>query len=232
MVFRSKKSMYKKRRPYKRRRVRKAVRPNYVVSRTAAIPDRMFTRLNYSAVHEMAYSAFGLPAVHQYRTHSIFDPDYTGAGHRPLATEQYSQIYNRYRVYGLKYKAIFACLDTANQADIFVLARPNLVTPTVLETILEHPYTKKAMVSPEGSGGSIRTISGYISNPKVLGVSKLRFRSDDQFQAVIGANPLSAGPLITFGLASPRPSLGTSCVVRLQLTYYVEFFDRKSLLQS
>lgn len=233
MPFRSKKPAYKRRRPMRRRRMgRRAPRPNYVVSRSSAVPDRMFSRLKYVAAHEVAFSAFGLPAVHQYRTHSLFDPDFTGVGHQPLSFDQYSSIYNRYRVYGVKYRCTFACLDTANQADVFVLIRPNLTTPTVLETILEHPYTKKAVIAPEGSGGSIKTISGYVSNPKILGVSKQRYRNDDQFQALVGANPLSAGPLITFGIASPRASLGTSAILRLELTYYCEFFDRKSLLQS
>lgn len=54
-------------------------------------------RMRYAQNITLASTA-GVPASHLFRCNSIFDPDYTGAGHQPYGHDTYQSIYNHYRV--------------------------------------------------------------------------------------------------------------------------------------
>lgn len=218
---------YRRKRMYRRR----AMRSNMVVSRTSALPDRFFTTLKYSSIHTLGFTAFGLPAVHQFRTNSLNDPDLSGVGHQPLSHDQFALLYNRYRVYGMKYSCTFINTSTAEPVEYAVLVRPNPNTPTDWDVIHESPFVKKGTLGVE-SGAGIKVVSGYVSNPKTLGISKERYRIDDTFQAQMGVSPVFNGPVITFGVQSADGSQPSITIIRVNLTFYAEFFDRKVLARS
>lgn len=234
MPFRSKKSQtYKKRHAFRRRRKAfRTSRPNAIVSKSSPIPDRFFTRLRYSELYAQTYGGLAVPSIYQWRLQSIFDPNLTGVGHQPLGHDQFQLLYNRYRVYGVRYKITFVNQETTRHYDIAILLRPNTVTPTKVETILEGPYCQRGVLGVEGSGQAVRTFSGYCSNPKILGITKNAYKNDDQNQALIGANSTVAGPILSTVISNQNTGDTGTVNVRVELTYYVEFFDRKSLSES
>lgn len=222
-----KKTNYRRRRRYTRR----SLRANVLVSKTSPLPDRFFTKMKYSGLHGLTYTGLGVPAVYQYRCQSIFDPDISGVGHQPLSHDQFALLYNRYRVYGVKWTCTFVNQDTAQQFDIFALVRPNPNAPTVTETILESPFVYKGILGVE-SGQGVKTFRGYVSNAKILGISKAQHRMDDLNQAFFGVNPVSQGPVITFGVTNLNVAAAGTVNIRVDLEYYVECFDRKIFTQS
>lgn len=232
MVYDSRDPSHKKYAP-KRKVYRKRVRrANAVVSRTAFIPDRMFTRLKYSELMAVTYTGLAAPAIYQFRAHSIFDPNLTGTGHQPYGHDQYSALYNRYRVYGVKYSVTFTNQDAGKQFDIGFFKRPNNSAASVVETLLEYPFCQHKMLGAESSGQAIRTISGYCSNPRVLGITRASHRNDDSNQALIGYNPTAAGPIISAFISNQNTAESGTVNLRWNLEYYVEFFDRKAQTQS
>jgi len=218
------------RRNYRGRTKRRSGPSKVMVKRPSALPDRFFTRLRYSEQQQLSFTGYGLPAVTQYRTASLFDPRYNIGGHQPLAFDEFSILYNRYRVYGVAYKVTFVNKSTTEPQQWIILVRPNANTPTDMDVINESPYAKTGMLGVEGAGG-IRTVKGYVSNPLILGVSKVQFKTDDTNQALTSADPV-VSPLLTVGHQSTDPTQGADCIIKVDLLYYVEFFDRRVLVKS
>lgn len=215
-------------RAFKRARV---TRPTMVISRSSLIPDRYFCKLKYSEQFGMIYTP-ATAATYQFRANSIYDPNYTGTGHQPLGHDQLITLYNRYRVYGCKYRIFFTNISTTEQAEVAVQLRPNLTVNSVYDTIRESAYTVwKSILGVEGSGQATRMCKGYASIPKLRGCTKTRMKSDDSFQAIVGNNP-SITPSINLHMQNQDVGTGVTVRARVDLVYLCEFFDRKDLDQS
>lgn len=205
-------------------------RSNYSVARTSPISDRTFTRLKYSMLTALNYGGLGFPTNHQFRINSLFDPDFSLGGHQPLGYDQYSTLYNKYRVHGMGYKITFINRETAYQLEVATQLRPNSVAQTNIDTIHEAPYTQKRIIGIEG-GRSMATIKGYASMAKIRGVSKSVIKSDDQYSASTGANPAISAFLQIY-MQNQTSNVAAECAIRVELEYFCEFYDRKLLLQS
>uniref|UniRef100_UPI004047FF53 hypothetical protein n=1 Tax=Aliarcobacter sp. TaxID=2321116 RepID=UPI004047FF53 len=230
MPFKKSRKTYKKR-PFKRTYRKKRGIPNSVRSQTAPLPDRYFTKLRYSELAGATYSqAAGSPATYQFRINSIYDPNYTGTGHQPLGHDELGALYNRYRVYGMRYKITFINRSTSYQAECALQLRPNVSAHTSMDTVFEAPYSKKCIVGIEG-GSSIKVLKGYASVAKIRGVSKKTVSADDTYQAQVGANP-SVEPILTIYVRNNDATVDLFMAFRVELEYFVCFFDRKILNQS
>jgi hypothetical protein len=60
-------------------------------------PDRLLTTLRYNDVYAIT-STSGSTATQIFRWNSIYDPDYTSAGHQPLYRDTFASIYDHYAV--------------------------------------------------------------------------------------------------------------------------------------
>lgn len=216
------------RKPKTRRLKRRTVRRSQaVVSRTSPVPDIFKTQLHYTDLVTINY-ALAL-AYKQYRANSIFDPDYTGAGHQPMGHDQLALLYNKYRVTGLKYEVIFSNTSPVYQGEVIVQFRPNLTLSATFDDAMESPYRTYKVLGAETSGPV--TLRGTVALDKVYGVSRKYFLNDDVFQANIGANPSST---IAMNVYAQNQTTGTALTVlaRVNLVYMVEFYERKVLGQS
>lgn len=214
---------------YKRRTRRN--RTSRMVSNMSPLPDRFFTKLMYSDANALTFAGTGTPMYHQYRINSLFDPNYTGTGHQPLGFDQLSTLYNRYRVYGMKYKVTFVNRDTVYQVDVAIQNRPNTTLHTVMDTVYESPYSQKTTLGIEGSGASIRILKGYVSCAKILGISKTELKTDDENSAIVSQNPTHS-PMLTLYIFNQTSNQAAVVSTRVELVYFCEFYDRKLLTQS
>jgi len=69
-------------------------------------PDRLVTKLRYCDVVYLSGAGVTL-RQNLFRMNSLYDVDYTGAGHQPMWHDQLAAIYARYRVLGSKAKVTF-----------------------------------------------------------------------------------------------------------------------------
>jgi len=221
----------KKTRTGKFTRRRKAAGPTRVVSRTTPIPDRYFTKLRYSDLGALSFTGLGTPVYHQYNLNSLYDPDRSGGGHQPLGFDQLAALYNRYRVYGCKWKIYFTNRDTSYQCEVAAQSRPNSSVALDMSTIWESPYIKKCILGVEGSGQANKTIFGYSSIAKVFGVPKLQVKTDDGFAALIGASP-AITPILTLYMQNQTTTTSAVVAYRVVLEFLCEFYDRALLSSS
>jgi len=224
-----------RKRSSKRRMVRKMRRPSRRRrrggKRSVPIPNRMFTKLKYSEIFGMTFTAGGAPANYQWAINSIFDPNQTGAGHQPLGHDQWALFYANYRVHGIKYYITMTNIGL-DQLEVAVQIRPNTDTSAVMDTIRESPTTVyRSVLGGEQSASGTKVCKGYCSIARARGVSKTVVKAENDYQAAFGANPVAL-PLLNIWMQNQDAATSATIRVRVDLVYLVEFNNRKQLTQS
>jgi len=192
------------------------------------VPDRAYVRLPYTELVELAYT--GTLKTYQFLVNSIYDPNYTGAGHQPMGRDQYAQFYAKYIVRGCKYVVTFSNTNPAYQGEVVVQLRPNTTLSATFEDAIEGgSYRRYAVLGAEGTGPTV--ISGYASCAKLYGVSPKQLVIDDLFSSNIGTSPNAQ---MALNLYVQNQAVGTALtiVARVQLYYYVELYEKLDLLNS
>lgn len=190
------------------------------------VPDRMFTKMNYSEVLILNLNFLTL-GYHVYRS-SLFDPDYSSTGHQPLWRDQYALMYNKYRVLGIKYK--LALLNTSSNSMVSggVKYSNDYTVEASLNTLRERRNVHKLVVGPQGSKATF--VKGYMPVGKPHGLTKKNVIEDEDFIALMGDNPAKLSYLHIY-LSSTDLS-GAVVNVQADLTYYVELMERTSVSGS
>jgi len=150
--------------------------------------DQQFITYRYAgAVNTAATANYYL---YQFRGNSPYDPDYTSTGAQPPGFDEWSALYNRYRVY--EYTVILKVTSlSANQAVRVCLwssaggsgAAP--VTPSY-DDAAGNRYSVKGAAN---TGGPALTLSQTVNVAKLWGASPFAVAADDTFEAAIASNP-------------------------------------------
>lgn len=204
-----------------RRTVRRIPRPV-----SLGVSRYKYAKLSYcdvlsGSVNTSSYQAWAYQS-------SLFDPYVSAGGHQPMFFDQYAAMYQRYTVMGIAY-SIDVTTDAATNGPLFITVMPTSVgaTATTISLVRERTGTKETTVS-HGYKGKLR---GYISVSKVLGVTRQKLLTDDQYSALISANPAR----MAFMNVQAWNQSGTAAIavyISMRLTYYCRFFDPQEPSQS
>lgn len=223
------KSGYRKRnyRRYRKRprKYNRRVRPYTKISRQP-VAERYFTRLNYAENLELTLALPNTLYAYQYRS-GIFDPDVTGTGHQPLWRDTLVTMYSNYRVYGIKYKIAIAGGSSIDMTAAYVKHNSDNVLDTNQYTLRERKEGRSVIVN--GYSGKVGFIKGYMSVPKVFGIGKKEFISDEGFTSATTSDPTKLAYLQIYGVTQGG---STKLTMQLDLTYYVEFYNRVDIAGS
>lgn len=198
--------------------------------KTLTVPDKLIVKLPYSTLVTFG-DALGVQD-YVFNLNSIYDPDRTGVGHQPLGYDQWSAFYNRYRVIGAK-----VVVQAHNQATcgttVSIIGNNNAALILGSDATQEQQHMKRMVLSAVSGGKSAGTMVKYFSNSRITGVSDMTYRSSDQYQATFGNNPteIIVGHIYQENLLVPGGQ-ASGMVARINITYYVELFDRNTLALS
>ncbi len=194
------------------------------------IPDKQFVKLRYTSFFNVN------PATptggHVFRGNSINDPDFTGIGAQPLGHDEWAAFYGKYKVHSSKIQVQFLNANTTSGAGNVLL---NIVPSNSINTIgsrtyaelNDTPYSKTKMIAPVSAGMNGVYMSNYMSTKKMTGDTTL----DDVYEAPFNNNPNRTWYWIV-QTDSFNGTSGHDLDLKVTITYYVEIFDRKMLLQS
>lgn len=220
--YNRRKSIYKRRKWQTKRR-----RGGASTKIMRSIPDRMLVKLSYIDTFQSANIALtaGRPTVQLLKSYrsSTFDPDFAVGGHQPLWYDQYQTLYQKYRVYGIKYDIT---VQNVGQNEVFyVLVRPGSaqIVESNYETLMERKNCQWRVGGSVNGGGRIR-LKGYMSVAKTLGVPKKQVALDDEFESAWGNNPPKQAFLNMY-VANWLGS-GTTLTYTVRLTYFASLHDR------
>lgn len=216
---------YKKRRPLLRKKKTAYTKPYTKISRMP-VAERYFTKLNYSELITYTLSLPNTMSNYVFQT-SIYDPDFTSTGHQPMWRDTLATMYNRYRVFGIKYTIAIKNTNVSQMTWAYIKHSDNSTSETNPNALRERREGISVML--DSLNGRTNMVRGYLSITKAYGLSKKEFYDDDGFIAAIGANPAKMAYLHIYTL-----TMNTTAIIHAQvdLQYYVEFMDRIDVGQS
>lgn len=222
---------YRKKRTRRRRRTKYAKANRLVVRGPSVVPDEMMIHMDYCD-HFSFVSGAGVPAYYVFKGNSIYDPDHTSAGHQPLGRDQWNNFYTRYEVMASSIEVEFCSNQTVSDPIVIAICPTDAAAPSgwvsSLNTMLETPYSKSALIPGAANGqGIAKSLSYYMTTKAKFGDNK----NKEDLQAQFGNNPNE----IWYHQVAISPTVGVqsaSCSVRVKLKYYVKLFDRVDLAGS
>lgn len=203
-------------------------RANTVVSLREAFPKRLFVPMVYSSDLITLTCTVGAGAYHLMSQNSLYDPDITGSGHQPYGFDQWSAMYNYYRVHAFKMK-----MCAVNQTDtqpITIVFNTNSVTsgPTDIDTAKETP---NAITRRGGANKTPVCLETYRTLAFTCGVPKRNVATDDLFRAAVNTSPSIQRTMQVW--AQPFDQATTVTVkFEIKIKYYSEFYGPKNVSQS
>lgn len=216
---------YRRKTQKSKRKYRKNNPSKGLTTRPSTMPDQYHTTLKYGdVINETATTTAGHDV---WRGNSLFDPDLTFTGHRPLGMDQFEAFYKQYYVIGSSIKLTIA---NHGNAIIALTLRPSSQTAggSGICGLIEKPRTKKIIMPPLGN--SAKQLSSSMTTLKQLGLAKSEYMSD-HLSSVVGANP-STEWFWHLQWQHPDEVTQVDFAGFFEITYNVVFFDRVRLDQS
>lgn len=187
------------------------------------IAERAFMKLRYVDAINLTITGGLLNNPVTFQS-SLFAPRPSG-GHQPLYYDQWTPMYTRYRVYGIKYHITFVNRATNECFWAGVRHQESATAETSLQTLLERGDAKMKMGTGTGAMKNTLVVKGYMSVAKTLGLAYTVVKNDDQFTAVVGANPTRMAYLPIYVTSNTASGLHVF-EATVRLTYYCEMFDQ------
>lgn len=185
------------------------------------IAERFFTQMRYSQVVSMTLATANVLYSHQWQT-SLYDPYFTGVGHQPFYFDQLAALYNKYRVYGIKYKITAKTGAAVDLTSFYVKHNADTTLETNQDTLRERSEGRGRIMSGPQTGGR-DMIMGYMSTYRPQGKTKKDFLADESFISAVTTSPATTSQLQLYAV-----TVGGSASVYFQvdLEFYAEWFDR------
>lgn len=221
------------RRVVKRRGNKKA--STAIMRGPTGFPDRVFVKLKFTDVLSISIAS-GIWTYYTWRGNSVYDPNYTGTGAQPLGFDQWAAFYTRYRVHGSKIRVRTSPTTTSTataqtHAIVVAPATSAITLPTAPLDMLAQPYATTKVTVLQNALMKENWITKYMSSAKILGVRKTAIKDEIDFSSLTNNNPSQQWYWNMF--IGPLDNSSTTTALQLiELTYYVEFFDRQTLDQS
>ena len=189
--------------------------------------DSVFCKLKYSQAIRLNNGSSTV--VHVFRGNSLYDPDYSGIGHQPMYFDQYSLVYERYRVLGAKISVRAINGNDAIAHYLVLQTGTDIYAGLNLERMLEQPRSGISKIIPSSSQAPTY-IKQYCSTRKACGLTKSQVMDAD-YSSLTSSNP---NQLWYFNIITQTiNNLAVAdlyCMV--SIVYYVQFFDRLIADQS
>lgn len=229
-----------KMRRYKRKKTRRPNRANSSVRISDApsilvnpsssgnmtvIPDRYMCKLNFVDLDTVNSFTSNQKL---YRGNGPYDPEVPIGGGQPAGFDQLLALYKNYRVHSSAIHVELAQSGSTAHAPWLISVRPNS-TNTFLGRIpeTESPYCKYIV----GTGNEVSSVKlyNYMGTKKLLGL-----KSIDQEENLTGdsANFPATQWYWSVSMSSMDAITNISCERMVKITYWIEFFNRKDILDG
>lgn len=192
------------------------------------LPSRYLTKLKYAQA--LTVTGIGLQQF-VWNLNSLFSPARTvhPTNHQPHGYDQFAPLYNRYRVYGVKY--VISCANSDYNIHFACLPSNSAIPP--ITNVSECRENPRAQYRTQNPGGSLKMLKGYVNLPALTGRTRQQYMAEDSYQAIYNLSPTEIMTLPVF-VQGMNDDTGVSMThtINILLEFQVEFFDPVPLEQS
>lgn len=189
---------------------------------------RFFSVLKYDEIVPLTDGGLGTATVLSWRTNSLHDPYFSGAGHQPRGYDQLTPFYNRHRVwrcdYNVRITAPAAGINQLCYGGICLHTPENSIfggsTGKTYQELRELPNVRMKRLTSSDQPGSSISFRGTVWLPIAFGVNKIQFKALDQYAAVTGSVPASSYFLEIFVLQALPTAQNQTFTLEFSATYY------------
>lgn len=218
-----------------RQKKRRRSSPRVTITRgVSLVPDRYMCKLRYVSVEPTRLGGAAQNAI-DFSGNSAYDPDVTGVGHQPNGFDQFTALYDKYRVMGSSIKIWFVANEsTVAAANCVVSVAPSTSAGvgTSINLLAEQARAKVKVMGSYQGRGQIAFLKHYMSTRKLMGISKAK-AADDDYSGTCGNLGSGSSPAQQWYWLVSRTSMDESTVGHVEalvkITYYVAFWQRKEV---
>lgn len=195
------------------------------VARNPFLPGERF-QIKYAEPFSMSTGSNVFGSQQVMRLNSIYDPNSTGGGHVPYAYAELAARYKKYRVDSVVWRITLTTPGGGNDQYIAATVAPNTsgaIGGATLYNPLEDPSCTYGLMSSTGDRRAV--IAGMIQLHKVMGVSRVKYESDDTYSALITGNP-AQDCLLSFATCASDGTGSLSSQALVEIIYNVWLYDR------
>lgn len=216
------KRKYKKKRPYRRRRM--------AVVRKSPMPLKFCTKLRYSENFDIDPGAAGICGVQVFNAGGLFDPNVTGTGHQPRGFDQLIAMYDHFVVIGSKIDFKYAQRNASDYSQVVgVSLRDGSSAEADPNDYQELGTVRSALVGTDTNSSGRHHLSLTYSPKKFLGRSKPL--SDPNLKGTVSADPAESAYFHCW--CAPVQSANASALdCTAFIDYIVVFIEPKDVAQS
>jgi len=163
-----------------------------------------------------------------FRGNSVFDPDFTGTGSQPANYDDFSAVYNQYRVWGSSIKVHVLTTTSGTEPVLWILGPRHNSTAVTYATAMDfaaQPYVKSSLQSIYRTGAKDAVFSASMTTAKFQGLSSTEFQGRDDLTALVSTNPAEQW-YWQINATNVDVTVTSEVAIMVELTYDVEFFDR------
>jgi len=236
-------------------KMQKFIKSVYVQRGPCPFPNRVFLRLPYkwsgrlvgdsnAATYSTGTVFYGTDAgsenrasMQSFRLNSVYDPDYTGFGLQPRWFDQWTLIYNNYRIH----KAAVSVQMQQGRSTLAagVYGTVNVATDTTAGTtygtlhgntfneVREWNNTASKHINSHNQGPVATRISSVIDCAKAFGIPKAKYLGDTGFDAQYNANPTRTLYMEVGVVCSPPQTPQLEVYVEVSIIYWIEMWGFK-----
>lgn len=216
------------RRPW--RSASRAFVPRGPLVKASPFPDSITVALPYCAQQNYATSAAAVLTNQSWSMNSAFDPDYTGGGHQPQGFDEYSALYDSYRVNYVDVE-IMACLDyDATEVCMWAVnMHQGTTSVTDFDAAGENLNSRVGILQFSTRGGEGQSdnvvFKKRVYPNQIMGLNWNQYLTDANSSTAVTGSP-GYVPRLTFGVGSPD---GTAQPIHTitRLVYNTTFFKKK-----
>lgn len=194
-------------------------------------PDVMRVQLKYVARAAPSGGAVVDISDNVYRGNGAFDPVFAVGGGQPIGFDQWSAFYRKYRVTGSKVE-LKLLNDSDSTVYAFIVANNTSALFTNKDQLIEQQYAKSKLCARKNSGTTQANLSMYMSVAKVRGRPADIVEYEQGYAALNTANPNLEFFWHIGAYAQGSNSTNFATDYEAVITYYIDFFDRETLVQS
>lgn len=197
-------------------------RPKY----QSGIPAQQFVKLVYEEDALEHLLTLGAPWLfNSYQINSLFKPRQSAGGHQPRFFDQWTAMYERYRVTSCTVEVTAYNKTPSGVATVFMIPLAfNQPVFTGSQQAFEHKKASSRTLTDQKPVKMIR----HFTIHQVEGVLRSVTKIDQDYSTGVGATP-PAAPTVQVAVSALFPGQTNNIVLRTKLTYYATMYQPKTV---